>query len=109
MLASLPQQRTASPVPDSGDHSAVEPPVPIPNTEVKRCSPNGSATIGRARVGHRQNKNPDEFISSGFLPSGRRRLERDSGDSCVVAREYGQAREGSGRLSREAKESIGRQ
>ena len=40
----------------SGDHSAVDPPVPIPNTEVKRCSPDGSATIGCARVGRRQNK-----------------------------------------------------
>ena len=34
------------------------PPVPIPNTEVKRCSPDGSATIGCARVGRRQNKSP---------------------------------------------------
>ena len=31
------------------------PPVPIPNTEVKRCSPDGSTAIGRARVGRRQN------------------------------------------------------
>jgi hypothetical protein len=42
----------------SGDHSAVAPPVPIPNTEVKRCSPDGSATIGCARVGRRQNYGP---------------------------------------------------
>jgi hypothetical protein len=54
----------------SGDPSAVAPPVPIPNTEVKRCSPDGSATIGRARVGRRQNKMPGEFISSGILFSG---------------------------------------
>jgi hypothetical protein len=39
----------------SGDPSAVAPPVPIPNTEVKRCSPDGSTAIGRARVGRRQN------------------------------------------------------
>ena len=39
----------------SGDNSAVAPPVPIPNTEVKRCSPDGSTAIGRARVGRRQN------------------------------------------------------
>jgi hypothetical protein len=51
----------------SGDHSAVDPPVPIPNTEVKRCSPDGSATIGCARVGRRQNRKPGEFISPGFL------------------------------------------
>ena len=40
---------------DSGDHSTVEPPVPIPNTEVKRCSADGSATKGRVRVGRCQN------------------------------------------------------
>ena len=34
------------------------PPVPIPNTEVKRCSPNGSASLGCARVGRRQNYEP---------------------------------------------------
>ena len=43
------------------------PPVPIPNTEVKRCSPDGSATIGRARVGRRQNKMPAGFYSAGIL------------------------------------------
>src|SRR5712692_4096232 len=39
----------------SGDTSAVAPPVPIPNTAVKRCSPDGSTAIGCARVGRRQN------------------------------------------------------
>lgn len=48
-----------SPSPDqtglpSGDQSAVEPPGPIPNPEVKRCSANGSETIGLVRVGRRQ-------------------------------------------------------
>ena len=38
----------------SGDQSAVEPPGPIPNPEVKRCSANGSETIGLVRVGRRQ-------------------------------------------------------
>ncbi len=38
----------------SGDQSAVEPPGPIPNPEVKRCSANGSGTIGPVRVGRRQ-------------------------------------------------------
>lgn len=42
----------------SGDQSAVAPPVPISNTEVKRCSANGSASIGCARVGHRQSYAP---------------------------------------------------
>ena len=38
----------------SGDLSAVAPPVPIPNTEVKRCSPDDSASLGCAKVGRRQ-------------------------------------------------------
>ena len=38
--------------------SAVAPPVPIPNTEVKRCSPDDSASLGCAKVGHRQNYAP---------------------------------------------------
>ena len=38
----------------SGDHSAVEPPGPIPNPEVKRRSADGSGTIGPVRVGRRQ-------------------------------------------------------
>ena len=32
----------------------MEPPGPIPNPEVKRCSANGSETIGLVRVGRRQ-------------------------------------------------------
>jgi hypothetical protein len=55
------KQRKASPARTSGDSSAVVPPVPIPNTAVKRCSPDGSATQGRARVGRRQNKVPGEL------------------------------------------------
>ena len=42
------------------------PPVPIPNTEVKRCSPDGSTAIGRARVGRRQNKTPGELLIGRF-------------------------------------------
>ena len=38
----------------SGDQSAVEPPGPIPNPEVKRRSANGSGTKGPVRVGRRQ-------------------------------------------------------
>ena len=37
-----------------GDHSAIDPPVPIPNTEVKCSNADGSATYDCARVGHRQ-------------------------------------------------------
>ena len=52
-------QDRQSPSPDqtglpSGDQSAVEPPGPIPNPEVKRRSANGSGTIGPVRVGRRQ-------------------------------------------------------
>jgi hypothetical protein len=36
-----------------GDHSGVVPPDPIPNSEVKRASANGSVHP-HARVGHRQ-------------------------------------------------------
>ena len=32
----------------------MEPPGPIPNPEVKRCSADGSGTIGPVRVGRRQ-------------------------------------------------------
>jgi hypothetical protein len=49
---------------DSGDHSVVDPPVPIPNTEVKRCSPDGSASLGCARVGRCQNP-PSSWFSMG--------------------------------------------
>ena len=34
------------------------PPVPIPNTEVKRCSPDDSTSIGCAKVGRRQSYAP---------------------------------------------------
>ena len=44
----------ATPKLPSGDQSAVEPPGPIPNPEVKRCSADGSGTIGPVRVGRRQ-------------------------------------------------------
>ncbi len=37
-----------------GDNSAVVPPGPVPNPEVKRCSADGSRTIGPARVGRRR-------------------------------------------------------
>ena len=53
--ASARSTPTASPARTSGDISAVAPPVPIPNTEVKHCSPDGSTATGRARVGRRQN------------------------------------------------------
>ena len=42
----------------SGDPSAVAPPVPIPNTAVKRCSPDDSACLACAKVGRRQSHAP---------------------------------------------------
>jgi hypothetical protein len=43
-----------------GGHSEWEPPDPIPNSEVKTLSADGSVLFGHARVGHRQasNKSP---------------------------------------------------
>ena len=42
----------------SGGHGTVAPPVPIPNTEVKRCCADDSWTKGPAKVGRRQIQNP---------------------------------------------------
>ena len=57
----------------SGDPSAVAPPVPIPNTEVKRCSPDDSVSIGYAKVGRRQSYAPFLAKKQGtgrlFVPS----------------------------------------
>ena len=36
------------------DHRALEPPDPIPNSEVKRCLADGSVEFLHVRVGHRQ-------------------------------------------------------
>ena len=55
---------------NSGDYRAVAPPVPIPNTAVKRCSPDGSTATGRARVGRRQSKMPTRSTPVGILFSG---------------------------------------
>ena len=51
-----------------GGHSAVEPPVPIPNTEVKCSHADGSATYVCVRVGHCQASYPKPvaFLSYGF-------------------------------------------
>ena len=73
----------------SGDQSAVEPPGPIPNPEVKRCSADGSETIGLVRVGRRQV----------FAPSFRKRrrgtfLYRYGGGARSVGVRMGELSEG---------------
>ena len=40
------------------DHSELEPPDPIPNSEVKRLSADGSVGFPHVRVGHRQALKP---------------------------------------------------
>ena len=106
VLASLRQQRIASAAPHSGDNSAVVPPVPIPNTAVKRCSPDGSTATGRARVGRRQSRmsggNPIghfAFLASPTRLSRRGLGEGGSGEHGELGsrRVAGQARAGSGR------------
>ncbi len=42
-----------------GDHSVVDPPDPMPNSEVKRNSADGSVGLPHVRVGHRQALNLD--------------------------------------------------
>src|ERR1700761_962965 len=46
------------PAQQSGDLRSLAPPVPIPNTEVKRAFADGSASIGCARVGRCQYHEP---------------------------------------------------
>ena len=53
-----------------GDHSEMEPPDPLPNSEVKRLSANGSVGFPHARVGHRQAPNygkPRSRCDRGFF------------------------------------------
>jgi hypothetical protein len=92
------KQRKASPARTSGDSSAVVPPVPIPNTAVKRCSPDGSATQGRARVGRRQNKVPGELSHRALRFCGVAYSSREH-DVPGGRRVDGGAREGSGRAN----------
>jgi hypothetical protein len=55
------------------DHSELEPPDPIPNSEVKRLSADGSVGFPHVRVGHRQAlnlKRPDANASGRFSLCG---------------------------------------
>ena len=44
------------------DYRALEPPDPIPNSEVKRCIADGSVGLPHVRVGHRQAPIPNTLI-----------------------------------------------
>ena len=54
-----------------GDHSGLEPPDPIPNSEVKRISADGSVGSPHVRVGHRQafikRRSPGRESAGAFL------------------------------------------
>jgi hypothetical protein len=78
--------QSQSTIQPSGDPSAVAPPVPIPNTEVKRCSPDDSTSIGCAKVGRRQSYAPF-FAKAGngalvFTPVSSIPLQPHRGFSC---------------------------
>ena len=60
----------------SGGHGTVAPPVPIPNTEVKRCCADDSMTKGYAKVGHCQISNPSPQGGGFFLSNAKYRLYR---------------------------------
>ena len=48
------------------DHSELEPPDPIPNSEVKRLSADGSVGFPHVRVGHRQALIPKRPLGYSF-------------------------------------------
>ena len=59
--------RPSAGLPD--EHRAVEPPDPLPNSEVKRSIADGSVGFPHVRVGHRQafNKTPHPGNRVGFF------------------------------------------
>ena len=46
-----------------GDHSVVDPPDSMPNSEVKHNSADGSVGLPHVRVGHRQALNYEQLVS----------------------------------------------
>lgn len=60
-------KRTRNSFPDFkillGDHSVVDPPDSMPNSEVKRNSADGSVGLPHVRVGHRQALNYERLVS----------------------------------------------
>lgn len=60
------------------DHSELEPPDPIPNSEVKRLSADGSVGSPHVRVGHRQAlkvKYPESAMVRGIFLWGPHKFE----------------------------------
>lgn len=60
-----------------GGKRALEPPDPIPNSEVKRCIADGSVGLPHVRVGHCRASNPDPDLHSrsGFFFARRNRSQ----------------------------------
>src|SRR5690606_33818961 len=58
---------TRAPTELLADHRALEPPDPIPNSEVKRCIADGSVGLPHVRVGHRQASNRKPRQLAGFF------------------------------------------
>jgi hypothetical protein len=67
MFGQLGKPKLTTGLPD--DYRALEPPDPIPNSEVKRCIADGSVAFRHVRVGHRQasNKNAPNRNVRGVL------------------------------------------
>ena len=77
------QDATVSP----DDHSEREPPDPMPNSEVKPLSADGSVELLHARVGHRQaliQRKPRSFTGRGFFVSGRLKGAPDTSTSSLI-------------------------
>ena len=76
----------------SGDHGTVAPPVPIPNTEVKRCCADDSMAIGHAKVGRRQFITPrisNQMRGVFFVPSGSPLHTLPPSTSCLATAQLG--------------------
>ena len=69
------------------DHSELEPPDPIPNSEVKRLSADGSVGLPHVRVGHRQAlilNTPNQRWFGVFFYVDRKNIERLADDLAVI-------------------------
>ena len=64
------------------DHRTLEPPDPIPNSEVKRCIADGSVGFPHVRVGHRQayTAKPQFRNELGFFYAQKKQQLQDNAD-----------------------------